>query len=69
MGKNDVTGFADGTDAVTGLDNLFIYPRKKIFTLFKNFWIRTIRHLVIFTCFFIIYYSLYNSLENSIIGL
>ena len=48
---------------------LFIYPRKNIFILFKQFWIRNIGHLVISTRCFIIYYSLYNSLENSILDI
>ena len=84
VGTYDVMVFSLGTYSVTDsvpdedtrslqkhylvFDSFFIYPRKKIFIHVKKFWISTIRHLVIFTYLFIIYYSLYNSLDNIVLN-
>ena len=46
---------------------LFIHGKRFSYS-FKYLWVITMLYLVIFTCWFIIYDSLYNSIKNIILG-
>ena len=55
-------------DLYSVFDIFIIYLWKNIFILFEQFWIITIRHIFIFTSWFVIYHSLYKHPENIILG-